>query len=134
VLGSYQTDPFVAMEPRSWGPSAVNDLHDGGAVMWIGGAAIMFLLLLVTFYQWTRETRPSVSMGWLELARQASIADRIAEANPVGTASTQVRDGVTSSAARNANVDEDEDQLAAYNDYLARINGPTGRDSGSAAE
>src|ERR1700742_3608259 len=60
VLGSYQTDPFVAMEPRSWGPSAVNDLHDGGAVMWIGGAAIMFLLLLVTFYQWTRETRPSV--------------------------------------------------------------------------
>ncbi len=29
VLGSYQTDPFVPMEPRSWGPSAVNDLHRG---------------------------------------------------------------------------------------------------------
>ena len=42
VLGSYQTDPFVPMDPRSWGPSAVNDLHEGGAVMWIGGAAIMF--------------------------------------------------------------------------------------------
>jgi hypothetical protein len=102
--------------------------------MWIGGAAIMFLLLLVTFYQWTRETRPSVSMGWLESARQASIADRIAEANPVGPAATQVSDRVSSNAARNANVDEDEGQLAAYNDYLARINGATGRESGPAAE
>ena len=61
-------------------------------------------------------------MGWLESARRANIADRIAEANPAGTASAQVRDRVTSGAARNAHVDEDEDQLAAYNDYLARIN------------
>ena len=122
VLGSYQTDPFVPMDPRSWGPSAVNDLHDGGAVMWIGGAAIMFALLLVTFFQWTRETRPSVSMGWLESARRTNMADRIAEANPGGAASAQLQDRVTSGTARNANVDEDEDQLAAYNAYLARIN------------
>jgi len=112
----------------------VNDLHDGGAVMWIGGAAIMFLLLLVTFYQWTKETRPSVSMGWLESARQASIADRIAEANPAGPASAQVRDRVASGVVKHANVDEDEDQLAAYNDYLARINSSTGRGSDPAAE
>src|SRR5215469_8619349 len=91
VLGSYQTDPFLPMDPRSWGPSAVSDLHDGGAVMWIGGAAIMFVLLLVTFFQWTRETRPSASMGWLESARRASLADRIAEANPAGTASARMR-------------------------------------------
>ena len=57
VLGSYQTDPFVPMEPRTWGPSAVSDLHEGGAVMWIGGAAIMFVVIMVTFFQWTRETR-----------------------------------------------------------------------------
>jgi len=130
VLGSYQTDPFVPMDPRSWGPSAVNDLHEGGAVMWIGGAAIMFLMIMVTFFQWTRETRPSVSMGWLESARRASLADRIAEANPAGAASAQVRDRDTSGAARNANVDEDEDQLAAYNDYLARINASSGRNPG----
>src|SRR6202167_2073358 len=59
VLGSYETHPFVPMEPRSWGPSAVNDLHQGGAVMWIGGAAIMFVMIMVTFFQWTRETRPA---------------------------------------------------------------------------
>jgi putative copper resistance protein D len=134
VLGSYQTDPFVPMDPRSWGPSAVNDLHEGGAVMWIGGAAIMFLMIMVTFFQWTRETRPSASMGWLESARRASLADRIAEANPAGAASAQVRDRETSGVGRNANVDEDEDQLAAYNDYLARINASSGEESGSAAE
>jgi putative copper resistance protein D len=110
------------MEPRTWGPSAVSDLHDGGAVMWIGGAAIMFLLILVTFFQWTRETRPAASMGWLESARQANLAERIAEANPADTTSEPARDRVAGGAVRSASVDEDEDQLAAYNDYLARIN------------
>lgn len=123
VLGSYQTDPFVPLEPRSWGPSAVSDLHDSGAVMWIGGAAIMFVVILVTFFQWTRETRVSASMGWLESARRASMADRIAEANPAGAAGAQVRDHVTGGVARKTDLDEDESQLAAYNDYLARING-----------
>ena len=41
---------------------------------------------------------------------------------PAGPASAQVGDRVASGAARNANVDEDEDQLAAYNEYLAHIN------------
>ena len=122
VLGSYQTDPFVPMEARSWGPSPVNDLHEGGAVMWIGGAAIMFAVIMVTFFQWTRETRSSVSMGWLESARRTSLADRIAEANPAGAASPQSAERAAGGAARNAHVDEDEDQLAAYNEYLARIN------------
>jgi putative copper resistance protein D len=119
VLGSYGTYPFAPMEPRSWGPSPLDDVHEGGAVMWIGGAAIMFVVIMVTFFQWTRETRPSVSMGWLESARRASLADRIAEANPTRAAGDEPASG----AARNADVDEDDDQLAAYNDYLARING-----------
>ena len=133
VLGSYQTDPFVPMDPRPWGPSAVNDLHQGGAVMWVGGAAIMFVMIMVTFFQWTRETRTSASMGWLETARRANMADRIAEANPAGAASAQVRNHATG-AARNADLDEDEDQLAAYNEYLARINGPAGSTSGKESD
>jgi cytochrome c oxidase assembly factor CtaG len=122
VLGSYQTDPFVPMDPRSWGPSAVNDLHEGGAVMWIGGAAIMFMLIMVTFFQWSRETRPSAGMGWLESARRTNMAERIAEANPRAAVGNQAVDRGTSGTTRNGDVDEDEDQLAAYNDYLARIN------------
>jgi hypothetical protein len=62
-------------------------------------------------------------MGWLESARRTSLADRIAEANPAGAASAQAQDRVSSNAAKNVDVDEDEDQLAAYNNYLARING-----------
>jgi cytochrome c oxidase assembly factor CtaG len=125
VLGSYQTDPFVPLQPRSWGPSPVNDLHEGGAVMWIGGAAIMFVVIMVTFFQWTRETRSSAAMGWLETARRASLADRIAEAGPPRSAGAQPAPAqrTASGAARITDVDEDEDQLAAYNDYLARING-----------
>jgi len=90
--------------------------------MWIGGAAIMFVMIMVVFFQWTRETRPSVSMGWLESARQSSLAERIAEASPARAASAQSPDRGAGGVARSANVDEDDDQLAAYNEYLARIN------------
>jgi putative copper resistance protein D len=139
VLGSYQTDPFVPMDPRSWGPSAVNDLHQGGAVMWIGGAAIMFAVIMVTFFQWTRETRPSAAMGWLETARRSSLAERFAEANRAGAASDQAQDRVTGGTVtrgtgRTVDVDEDEGQLAAYNAYLARINSHGGDESHSAAK
>ena len=132
ALGSYRTYPFVPMEPRSWGPSAVDDLHEGGAVMWIGGAAIMFVVIMVTFFQWTKETRPSVSMGWLESARRASMADRFAEAKVGGAASVQPLESAASGGTDKADLDEDEDQLAAYNAYLARINAHGGGESGSA--
>jgi putative copper resistance protein D len=130
VLGSYQTDPFTPLAPRPWGPSAVNDLHMGGAVMWIGGAAIMFVVIMVTFFQWTREARPSAAMGWLETARRANMADRFAEA---GTASLPAS-GEPSRPSRPADVDTDEDQLEAYNAYLARINGPGQRGPDSAGK
>jgi cytochrome c oxidase assembly factor CtaG len=122
VLGSYQVDPFVPMDPRSWGPSPVSDLHEGGAVMWIGGAAIMFAVIMVTFFQWTRETRPAAGMGWLETARRSSLAERITEARPAATAGDPARGGVTRGTGRMVDVDADDDQLAAYNEYLARIN------------
>ncbi|HEY0935876.1 MAG TPA: hypothetical protein VGD91_19320, partial [Trebonia sp.] len=93
----------------------------------IGGAAIMFVLIMVTFFHWTRESRPSASMGWLETARRSSLADRIAGGSPAGTASERAPAGAT----RIFDVDEDEDQLTAYNAYLARINGDT---TGNAAE
>jgi cytochrome c oxidase assembly factor CtaG len=121
VLGSYQTYPFAPMQPRSWGPSPVNDLHEGGAVMWIGGAAIMFAVIMMTFFQWTKETRPSASMGWLESARRASLSERFAEVNPAGAAGAQPAEHAVSGTSRN--VDEDEGQLAAYNEYLARLAG-----------
>jgi hypothetical protein len=124
VLGSASSDPFAPMEPRSWGPSPLDDVHTGGAVMWIGGAAIMFVLLLVTFFEWTRETRPSGGMGWLETARRANLATMVSEGAAPGTAEVP---------RETANVDDDDDHLAAYNAYLARLNGSAEAGAGSSA-
>jgi len=129
VLGSESSPPFTAMEPRSWGPSPLDDVHEGGAVMWIGGAAIMFVLIMLTFFAWSRETRPSGGMGWLETARRANLAERFAE-GAAGAEGARVAVGApvrTQPGGRIGNVDEDEEQLAAYNAYLARINGSAGR-------
>jgi cytochrome c oxidase assembly factor CtaG len=134
VLGSYQTDPFAAMAPRSWGPSAVNDLHQGGAVMWIGGAAIMFVVIMVTFFAWAREPRSSAAMGWLEVARRSAMADRIGEAVPAAPATIQAQARPAGQSTRPADVDDSDDQLAAYNAYLARINNPVSRGSEATAE
>jgi putative copper resistance protein D len=120
VLGSYGTYPFAPMEPRSWGPSPLDDVHEGGAVMWIGGAAIMFVVIMVTFFAWSRETRPSGGMGWLESARRANLAEHMSE---------NARTGGAPPARGAVNLDEDDDQLAAYNAYLARINGPVGHET-----
>ena len=124
VLGSYSTYPFAPMEPRSWGPSPLDDVHMGGAVMWIGGAAIMFVMIMVTFFAWSRETRPSGGMGWLESARRANLAEHTGE--HMNTAGAPASRGA-------ANVDEDDNQLAAYNAYLARINGPVSRETDKSA-
>jgi len=71
-------------------------------------------------------------MGWLELARRASMADKFAEANVAGAASAQPPESAAGGGAANADLDEDEDQLAAYNAYLARINAHGGGEPGSA--
>jgi hypothetical protein len=89
--------------------------------MWIGGAAIMFVVLMVTFFAWARETRPSGGMGWLESVRRATLTERIG-----GPAAADPGDNAATPGRRPAAVDEDDEQLAAYNAYLARINGPAG--------
>jgi cytochrome c oxidase assembly factor CtaG len=128
VLNAESSDPFAPMEPRSWGPSALNDVHMGGAVMWIGGAAIMFVVIMVTFFAWSRETRPSGGMGWLESARRANLAERISEgtapghgAAPARGQPSSARPGAVRPGGAGAGIDDDE-HLAAYNAYLARLN------------
>lgn len=130
VLNSYSSDPFPPLAPRNWGPASLSDVHDGGGVMWVGGAAIMFVVIMCVFFGWTREKRPSGGMGWLESVRQANLADRVAEASghavPGETAPGETAAAPAARAARasrkRSDLDNDDEQLDAYNAYLERIN------------
>jgi putative copper resistance protein D len=115
------TSPGVPVGPRpAWAPSPVSDLHLGGAVMWIGGDAIMFGLMMLVFLMWSRDERAAVSgHGFFEQARQTNLATLVASHQPVAAgagaesspAAVQTRGGI-----------DDDDHLAAYNAYLARLN------------
>lgn len=96
--------PGLPLGPRpAWAGTAVGDLHAGGAVMWVGGDAIMLVLMMLVFLMWSTDKRVAAgSRGWLEGVRRATV---------VPTASSAV-----------VNIDEDDAQLAAYNAYLSRLN------------
>jgi putative copper resistance protein D len=100
-------------QPRSWGQSPLNDLHLGGAIMWVGGDAIMFALVLCVFVVFLRDKRAHGSMGtWLEGARSQALYEHVALAGVTTPAPAKQRRGQT--------VDDDA-HLAAYNEYLARL-------------
>jgi cytochrome c oxidase assembly factor CtaG len=143
------SSPGVPAGPRpAWAPPPVSDLHTGGAVMWVGGDGLMFALMMVVFLMWSMDARAATSgHGWLEAARRASMASLIATHAEPGTAagsggspqaSTSSAEGgvATASAATTAQsprpggtsiwegrggIDDDE-HLAAYNAFLARLN------------
>jgi cytochrome c oxidase assembly factor CtaG len=117
ALGSYSRYPFILTPGmrRTWGPSPLDDVHIGGATMWIGGSAIMFVLIMVTFLAWSRAGQRADSRGWLESARRASLEDL------TGPDASQAAVASASRPGR-SDIDEDDEQLAAYNAFLARVN------------
>jgi cytochrome c oxidase assembly factor CtaG len=122
ALGSEGSNPFpnLAVGRPSWAPSPLDDVHIGGAVMWVGGAGLMFVLLLTVFFAWSRETSSDGGLGWLEVARRANFAAQVGS-NQEAAASP----GVPAQAAPvsdTESLDDDDEHLAAYNAYLARLN------------
>jgi cytochrome c oxidase assembly factor CtaG len=126
--------PGVPSGPQpSWAPAPVADLHSGGAVMWIGGDAIMFGLMMLVYLMWSTDGREATSgHGWLEAARRASLASLVASHQaPPGTAEAGAGSAATSDGGATApaavnwdargGIDDDE-HLAAYNAFLARLN------------
>jgi cytochrome c oxidase assembly factor CtaG len=114
------SSPGVPVGPRpGWAPSPVSDLHTGGAVMWVGGDAIMFGLMMVVFMMWARDERTSVSgRSFFERARRQNLATLVAS-SPVAAGPNAV--GPVLPAEDRTTIDDDE-HLAAYNAYLARLN------------
>jgi putative copper resistance protein D len=146
--GGAGTDGLATGPRPAWAPGAVADLHAGGAVMWIAGDGIMFGLMMLVFLMWSRDERAVGSgHGWLESARRASMASLVASHQPAmaGSDAGQAGTGTTAGAGEPAGaaaasaaggvqwserggIDDDE-HLAAYNDFLSRLNqGQPGRE------
>ena len=101
--GNRGTPGLPAGARPAWAGTALADLHAGGAVMWVAGDAIMFVLMMIVFLMWSTDTKAaSRKRGWLESARRATVA-------PTLTSPT-------------TDIDEDDEQLVAYNAYLNRLN------------
>ena len=54
VSTSHELFPAYFAIHRNWGPSLVEDLHIGGAIMWVGGDTLMVLALIPIIIQWVR--------------------------------------------------------------------------------
>ena len=117
--------PGVPTGPRpAWAPSPVSDVHLGGAIMWVGGDGIMFALMMIVFLMWARDDRAALSgRGFFERARQANLATLVgSHPRPAASAASgQEARPATPAALSRGGVDDDE-HLAAYNAYLARLN------------
>jgi cytochrome c oxidase assembly factor CtaG len=124
------TSPGVPSGPRpAWAPSPLSDLHNGGAVMWIGGDAIMFGLMMLVFLMWSRDERAATSgHGWFERARQENLATLVRSAQPVaaggGMAGVASEAGALAAGPPGRGGIDDDEHLAAYNAYLARLHQP----------
>jgi cytochrome c oxidase assembly factor CtaG len=80
ILGTENTPikGLTGVRPAgSAGPVA--DLHAGGAVMWIGGDAIMLGFMMLVFLMWAHADRVgTVNRGWLEAVRTSSFESLVA--------------------------------------------------------
>jgi putative copper resistance protein D len=120
----YSNTPLGGTGPRPvWAPSPISDLHSGGAVMWVGGDAIMFALMLVVFLAWSRDGQIAAGgRSWLESARRASFAGQTGGLPAEGLPTEGIAaEGIAAGRRREGTIDDDE-HLAAYNAFLARIN------------
>lgn len=96
-----------------------HDIHNGGAVMWIGGDFLMFVAILVVFAFWAQHdtVRGAARRGWLEAARASAFTERT---GPVPAAAGRA-------APKPPDLDNDDEQLAAYNSWLAKLNDNSGK-------
>ena len=107
--------PAMAAMHQPWASSPLDDLHAGGAVMWIGGDAIMAVIFALVFVRWARFSRTANLGGWLEGVRLHALRETVGL-----DAATAIGDAATA--------DTDE-CLDAYNAYLGRLSEPQIPDS-----
>lgn len=97
-------DEVTHGHPRpDWALSAAADTVAAGTTMWIGGTGIMAALMLIVGLVWLHGRPPvQAAPSWTERARQSVHASRTGE-------------------SADADLDDDDAALAAYNRWLARM-------------
>jgi putative copper resistance protein D len=81
MLVPHELFPVYAHTWRTWGPSPLADLHDGGIIMWVGSDSVMTILALVMCVLLFRDARPSSLLGpWVEGIRRTGVRRRITTA------------------------------------------------------
>jgi putative copper resistance protein D len=106
-------------------PSPVEDVHWGGAVMWIGGGAIMLAFIMIVFLLWSRDDLDATrGHGWLETVRKSNFDELVATHATHDKAGAASEAGGTKAATAASGGIDDDEHLAAYNAYLARLNQP----------
>jgi cytochrome c oxidase assembly factor CtaG len=126
VLGYAGRGDVVPTGPRPPGaPAPVQDLHWAGAIMWIGGDAIMLVFIMIALWMWAKDDQASLG-GWLEAARRSNFEELVAgqarTAAPVpGNARGPEAPGQSEPTAAGQGAIDDDEHLAAYNAYLARL-------------
>jgi putative membrane protein len=109
LTGSQPFPGYIAMH-QSWEPAPIVDLHYGGALMWCGGDAIMFLICLAIALQWIFDNQRRDQLGsWLDTVRRSALA------GPQPTTAD------TDALASAGDLDADDRARRAYNAMLARL-------------
>lgn len=106
------SEPFPTYRVRgsALGIDALNDLHVGGAIMWVGGDTLMAALAIVVITQWINSPSRGNDLGpWLEAARRSAIGGPDLDAEAGGSQDSSY------------NIDDDEEALRRYNAMLARL-------------
>jgi cytochrome c oxidase assembly factor CtaG len=109
LLQSSTAIAMVGMSPQHVDPLAQTRL--GGAIMWVGGDAIMAVVMISVAIAWFRspEYRRVESRGWLARVRAGYLADK------TDVSTTSVHGQLP------RDVDTDENSFDAYNRWLERL-------------
>jgi putative copper resistance protein D len=116
VLNEATSPMFPAYQAGrpAWAPSALHDLHIGGAIMWVGGDWIMLIAILLGFVAWAHTAQTGGGVGrWLEAARRSAFDAHTSGADPPPNTAPVASETI-----------DDDESLDAYNAWLGRLGRP----------
>jgi putative copper resistance protein D len=101
------SSPIAMVSAPALRVDALSDTHTGGAIMWVGGDAIMALVMIVLVVNWLYRPaqRGADQDGWAERARRTTFEEHTGAA-----AASDIDDADSGDAARRA-----------YNEWLANL-------------